>query len=412
MAKRKKATADKTNLLKSGMSFISKTNRYIDLWILIPILILMALGSMMVFSSSAAMTTGSALSFFLKQVVFDIVGLGILFFVFHLKIKWTSSKIVRWIRIGLIGSVLVMFATKLVGPTINGAKGWIFLGPISIQPVEIFKIMLIITLAYKFSGLFPPAQRRFKTNGKRGFPWRLFEWSFIVFGLVLELVMPDLGGLFILIMIGFVVALAPKINRFWAIVTALGSIGFYQVAVNYLIPFMSDHMGINNYSFARIIVFINPWPYATSSGLQLINSWYAISNGGIMGRGLGNSLQKLGNLPEPNTDFIMAVMAEELGVVGVMFTLLLTMIIIYRLILWGLRSQIVFYRLILYGIATYLFMQIFVNFGGVIGVLPITGVTFPFISYGGSSVLSLSIALGLALNVIKQVKSQQKLNEK
>ena len=131
----------------------------------------------------------------------------------------------------------------------------------------------------------------------------------------------------------------------------------------------------------------------------MVNSFYAISNGGVFGVGLGNSIQKRGYLPEPHTDFIMSIISEELGLVGVIFILTLLLIIILRMISLGFRSKKTYNSLVYYGVATMILAQIILNVGGLLGVIPLTGVTLPFISYGGSSLLILSVALGIVLNL-------------
>ena len=162
---------------------------------------------------------------------------------------------------------------------------------------------------------------------------------------------------------------------------------------------LSESGTVKSYKLARLVAFIDPFGHANGSGQQLVNSYYALSNGGVFGVGLGNSIQKRGYLPEPNTDFIMAITGEELGLIGVVIIMLLLGIIVWRIIRIGIRSADSFNTLVCYGVATYFAVQAFINVGGVIGWLPITGVTFPFISYGGSSMFSLTLSLGIVLNI-------------
>jgi cell division protein FtsW len=136
---------------------------------------------------------------------------------------------------------------------------------------------------------------------------------------------------------------------------------------------------------------------------------YAINHGGWFGVGLGNSTMKLGYLPEPYTDFILAIIAEELGIIGAIFVVGLLFFLIWRIILIGIRAKSVYHTLLMYGIATMIFVQTTFNVGAVVGVLPITGVTLPFISYGGSSLLVLSVAIGLVLNVSARESHQREL---
>lgn len=383
---------------------LQETNQYIDWLILLPVIFLMTLGTIMVYSASADMPTGSAFSYVFKQAIFDLSGFFGIMFIFHFKFRWQTRRAQWLIRLAMTASIFLMLVAFVFGQAINGAKGWILLGPISLQPVEFFKITLILFLAYTLGHVLKeedslrPAKRR----------WPQIFMGVALAGIFLDLIMPDVGGVLIITMIALTI-----ISVRWRPITVVAWAGALGLAYIFIPNFISL-FGLENsksYMVARFIAYINPWQVASSSGLQLINSLYAISNGGIFGRGLGNSLQKFGNLPEPNTDFIMAIVAEELGLFAVIIILAAVYLIIFRLITWGMRTKVMFYRLTLYGFAMYFFMQVLVNFGGVVGALPITGVTFPFISYGGSSIWSLSIALGISMNIIKQVKHEVAQNK-
>ena len=150
-----------------------------------------------------------------------------------------------------------------------------------------------------------------------------------------------------------------------------------------------------------------PLNMQNQGGTQLVNSYYAIVNGGVFGRGIGQSIQKRGFLPEPYTDFIMSVITEELGVVGAVVILALLFFLIARIILVGIRAHRSYNALICFGVGTWLFVQTVFNVGGMLGLLPITGVTLPFISYGGSSMMALSVAIGVVLNVDANEKKLQ-----
>jgi cell division protein FtsW len=157
--------------------------------------------------------------------------------------------------------------------------------------------------------------------------------------------------------------------------------------------------GLKLYQLDRFRSFLHPFQLEQHGGAQLVNSYYAINNGGWFGRGLGNSIQKLGYLPEPYTDFILSITAEELGIVGATLILILLGILIVRSLLIGMRSRNTYHMLVCYGVSAILFVQTFINVGGLLGLIPITGVTLPFISYGGSSIIILSICMGLVLNI-------------
>jgi len=154
----------------------------------------------------------------------------------------------------------------------------------------------------------------------------------------------------------------------------------------------------------RFHVMENPFNYESGIGYHLANSLLAIGNGGLFGKGLGNGVMKLGYLPEPHTDFIFAVIAEELGLVGVLFIIGLLMFIVYKGFLYAGLTDSFFFKLVCVGISSYIGVQTFVNLGGISGAIPLTGVPLPFMTFGGSSMLSLSIAIGILLLTAKQIK--------
>ncbi len=164
------------------------------------------------------------------------------------------------------------------------------------------------------------------------------------------------------------------------------------------------------YQIQRFTAFYHPFKYSASVGRQLVNSYYAISNGGFFGLGLGNSIEKRGYLPEPYTDFILSVTTEELGFIGAAVLVILLLFIILRVYLIGIRSNNLYNRLFCFGVGTFMFVESFFNIGAVIGLLPITGVTFPFVSYGGSSMLVLSAALGMVMNISANQKRHTEID--
>lgn len=381
-------------------------NRFVDYWILLPVFVLMILGLLMVYSASVADQFGSAVEYLRKQFFVDFLAAVTMYSLYRFKFRWHSKMTMQFFRGATVITLAGMAYALIFGPTINGAKGWIQLPLMTIQPVEFYKVGLILVFSYVLSHEFRPNQ--LAPTKKSFYGWRVITASYLLVGVAFEFLMPDIGGLAIILLIMIVLVMTSGIIFQSAFIfiglVAVGYMGIHPL-VTHLIKTNSPLLG--EYWFQRFVAFVDPFSNASGAGHQLVNSLYAISNGGIFGRGLGNSLQKMGNLPEANTDFIMAVVAEELGMLGVLGILFLTGVIIYRLMTWGIRSHSMLYRLVLFGIAAYLFAQVFINFGGVIGVLPITGVTFPFISAGGSSTLSLGIAFGIAFNIIKQLKFER-----
>ena len=187
-----------------------------------------------------------------------------------------------------------------------------------------------------------------------------------------------------------------------------GVIASAAVAIG-LIIFMIKGSILSPHQQARIDTFLHPFNDPTGTGYQLTNALVSISHGGIFGNGLGNGVMKLGYLPEPHTDFIFAVVAEELGLIGVIFILLLYLVLVLKALWYAAVSEDMFYRLICVGVAIYITFQLFVNLGGISKLIPLTGVPLPLLSYGGSSFLSISIAIGLLIISAKHVKKQKTL---
>ena len=385
----------------SLMGRIKNKFRYLDLWLLIPIIAIMIFGDAMVYTSSTNMAIGSASSFLIKQAVFGFMSLIIMLFIFTLKINWQSKFVIRTI-LGINVILLISLAYALLfGQVTSGAKGWIYIGSFGIQPVEYFKISMILYIAHRFS--------RKKPDKNGWFPKIKMQDLFIPFlGMTMDFLMPDFGGIVILLLIFLIVLMMAGVRMRSLLVLMAGVLAIY-IAIPFSLPLL-EKLPFFQYQIARFEAYVNPW-VAGDSGHQLINSYYAISNGGLFGRGLGNSIQKTGYLPEPNTDFIMAIVGEELGAITICIVLIVFAVIICRLIIMGIRAHRMQQRLVLYGIATYVVVQILINLGGVVGILPITGVTFPMVSYGGSSLLSWGITFGVALNIIGQIKYETELEE-
>ncbi|QEA54011.1 FtsW/RodA/SpoVE family cell cycle protein [Loigolactobacillus coryniformis] len=376
----------------------------LDWFILVPYLLLSGIGIVMVFSASSdyvIMRNASPVSYLIKQAFFVVLGLFIVaaFYVIKLDVLKSMQKILICIVVLIIALLYLLFA----GHSVNGASAWINVGFFNIQPVEFAKFILIWYLAYFFSHReHEIAQADLKNLGRN-----LVRPGIIV-GSIMFLVIrqPDIGGTSILAAITLVLVFTSGARflygfSFSAIVFALVSAGFMYLQK---LPIHAS----NGYQYRRLMAFVHPFALAGTDGKQLVNSYYAINNGGWFGVGLGNSIQKRGYLPEPYTDFIMSITAEELGLVAVIIILALVYFLAARIILVGIRARDSFSALFCIGIGAMIMVQTTFNIGGISGVLPITGVTFPFVSYGGSSMLVLVMSIGVALNVSATEKGIQK----
>ncbi|WP_295773844.1 FtsW/RodA/SpoVE family cell cycle protein [uncultured Limosilactobacillus sp.] len=369
-----------------------------DPYLLIPYLILCIIGIVMVYSASADVAMqvgGTARSYLVKQSIFALVGIGIFFLLSRVNLTFWRSKYTLGFLLGIL--IVLLVYVRFFGAAVNGARGWVNLGPVSIQPAEVCKFFLTIYLANQFA--------RYENLSRSDYLRKLRKpiiLTIVLIGLILS--QPDTGGALINASIFLVIIMASRIPWKYGATALVG--GFLALLIG--LPYVAQLFAkIGGYRAARFVAYLNPFANASGSGTQLVNSYYAISNGGIFGSGIGNSIQKMGYLPESNTDFILAIISEELGLVTVLIILALLATLICRIILLGIRSNNLYETLLCYGTGTFFAVETMFNVGAVCGLLPITGVTLPFISYGGSSMFVLSASLGLVANVERRMRRQK-----
>lgn len=385
-----------------------KKLKYLDYYIFIPYLVLSVFGVLMVYSSSSYIAISQYNNpeyYFIKQAAFVGMGLVLSLFIFLLKYDNLKHRKIIMCAIGLIVGLLVYLL--IFGKEINGAKGWLDIGPVGIQPAEFAKIAVIWYFAYIFSR----RQHQIVHNF-----WSSMKQPIILFGTILLLIaiQPDIGGAAIILVIGVIMIFASGVSTKLGI--TMGALGITVIlgVVELVKIFGTKLPFLQPYQYDRFLAFWDPFEVSQSAGLQLVNSYYALSRGGLFGVGIGQSVQKTGYLPEPYTDFIISILGEELGLIGVLFVLGLFIFLVLRIYLVAIRTKDPFGSLLCIGIATMFLIQGSINLGGVLGLLPITGVTFPFISYGGSSTLVLTISIGLILNVsaLNKMHGQNEKNVK
>ncbi|MCT7735226.1 MAG: FtsW/RodA/SpoVE family cell cycle protein [Lactobacillus iners] len=374
--------------------------KYLDYSILIPYLLLSLFGIVMIYSASSDILLVNGFSpmvYMRKQIINFILAffaLGVPFFT----IKLELLKRLNFVFIFLVIAIAMLFfliVLKIVShgqAEINGAVGWIKVGPINVQPVEFAKLALIFYLAFVLS----------KKDGYL-IPGKIIEnlkKPTMLVGLMLFLTIlePDFGGtsiLFLIVCIMYSVSGMPIKYAVGGLLILL----FAVLAIVFLLLHFKPAFITKYYQFQRLLAFAHPFELEKTSGGQLVNSYYAIHNGGLFGVGIGNSMQKRGYLPEPYTDFILSIISEELGSIGGIAVVAILFFLVWRITEVGLHTQNQFNSLLCFGIATIIFTETFFNVGAVLGMLPITGVTLPFISYGGSSIMALTAAVAVVLNI-------------
>lgn len=369
--------------------------------------LLLTIGLLMVTTASSYLATSAGQPtyfYLLRQGAFAIIGFFAIIFIYITKPEmWRHKGFQILTYVGVTG--LLIF-TKIFGEAINGAQGWIGIGSFSIQPVEFAKPALIILVAHFLAK--DEVQEKIAETGS---PWKLvlkYKWQAIAIALWLGLVLffPDVGGVLILVSLLVMLLLNSGLPTKWLTRTILAVIGLYLLII--LILNLVDLSHIDSYQLDRFTSFINPFADAQDTGMQLVYGYYALSNGGILGRGAGNSIQKLGYLPEAHNDFIMAIIGEEFGLWGIILVLVLYFGLVIYIFHKAIKMRRTFDQLVLIGVGSYFLIQALVNLGGVLGLIPLTGVTFPFMSYGGSSLLVTSIMIGIALSVIASDQAWQR----
>ncbi len=379
------------------MNNLKNKLKYFDLYLFIPYIVLSIIGIIMVYSASSINQAYSGLKsnyYLVRQIIFLFIGLIFFFVASHM-----NQRI--WVRkISIAAFYVIVFlglvAAVVFNKAINGAKGWINLGLFSIQPAEVCKLLMAIWLARYFA--------KIEQKKLRGIQIPISSYWLLTLGILpffgLIFATPDLGSLVINGAIVLVIILAANDwSLFQKLAAFFGGLVLFYGIINSLKWWNPFKIIGLDYVYQRFVAYFDPFKVATSSGKQLVNSYYALSNGGLLGRGLGNSIQKRGYLPEPYTDFILSIIAEELGFIGVLVVLGLLLWLTLRIFLVGIRSTNTYNLLFCYGIGTFMFVETSLNVGAVCGLLPITGVTLPFVSYGGSSMLVLSVALGMVVNI-------------
>lgn len=383
---------------------MKKEFKYLDKVLLFSTIILFIVGLIMVFSSSnitAYMKQGdSPYAYFIRQLIFLII--GIIGTIIIIKIDTKFYKKASFFILIILTIVLGIILVK--GKVTNGASSWVYIWSFGFQPSEFIKAIAIMWISCYYE---------FKLKKLNRWWTVIYPLLVIAVGVLLIFLQPDLGTLIIylsgIVVVFFLSPIDKKIKGILTIV-ALAIIGIGS----FILSFTSDSL-LTSEQKGRFD-YHNPCGKFLTTGNQVCNGYIAINNGKLFGVGLGNSTQKYLYLPEPYTDFIFAIVIEELGLILSIAILFVMLLVIWRILLIGKRSFSTRGALICYGFATIIFMHIFVNLGGLFGIIPLTGVPLPFISYGGSFTLTLIGMLGVVqrINIETREKEEKikKIQEK
>jgi cell division protein FtsW len=343
-------------------------------------ILLVAVSIVMVYSASAVMADnryGQPYFFLIKQLLWATLGVALLWFVMRIDYRMYREPVFIWSCLGIVAVALV---AVLFGPPVNNARRWFSVGGLGIQPSELAKLSAIVFIAALLE------RRMHRINEVR---YALLPISIVVGGLAgLILLEPDFGTAMTLALIAAVMVFAAGVSYTYVIGAVLAAVPIVAVLV------MSS-----GYRRRRLTAFLNPWDDPLGDGFQIIQSLIAVGTGGITGRGVMNGVQKLFYLPEAHTDFIYAVISEELGLIGATCVLVCFCVITWRGLRIALRAPDAFGGFLALGLTTMVAVQGFVNMSVVLGLLPTKGIPLPFVSAGGSSLLINLIGMGVLLNV-------------
>jgi cell division protein FtsW len=360
-----------------------------DFLLLLSVVLLACFGMAMIFSASSALSSlkhEDPWYYTSRQVKFACIGLLGMFVMMNIPIRvW--KKTAPYL---LLISVVMLIVVMAVGSSMNGARRWIVVGGFQFQPVEFTKLSLIMYI----SSLISNKGERIRSF-KKGLLPILIVVSFIS---LLIMKQPDFGAVLMLLFICLTVMI-------------VGGVQMRQLAVLFLavLPVIIYLAFSQSYRLQRIASFMNPYDDQQGSGYQLIQSIYALAHGGVTGTGFGHGIQKLFYLPEAHTDFIFAVIGEEFGFLGSCLVVFVFFVLVVRGFMAALRSDDPFAIMLGTGIVSMIFIQFMLNLGAVTGLLPITGVPLPFVSYGGSSLILCMASTGIILSISRDNYRRQQL---
>ena len=338
----------------------------------------------MIYSSSYVWSSykfGNRFHYLLYQLIFMLISIFITRAIYSMNLDFIKNNINKLLLFIIILLALVIIPG--VGVIRNGSRSWFKVGPFSLQPSEFSKIILIIFTSKYLE------KYHLKVNNIKSYllPIVLILFS-IIFLVMLE---PDFGSSVVIILsIASLIFISGINNKIIGIIITSGLLLFSLIIIS------------APYRLTRIVSFINPWNDPLGSGYQIIQSLYAIGPAGLYGQGVFNSIQKHFYLPEPHTDFIFAIFLEEFGFVLSLVVLFIFFLMFYNIYKLSIKQKNMFKKFLSFGILSSLLIQTLINLSVVVGLVPVTGVTLPFFSYGGSSLISTGISLGLILNITKE----------
>ena len=373
-----------------------RSQRFYDYSLLFTIAFLIMFGLLMIYSASSYKAqldyNGNAAYFMTRQGVIALGGFAFMILISRLDYRWYA----KFYKLAIAVSWFMMIAVSFVGRRVNGKRRWLGVGPLSFQPTELVKITIIVSVAALLVKLGRDVDR----------PAGIARIAMVVLPLAAIVAANNLSSGIIIVGIGFVMLFVASRKKLWYfLVMAAGGlvIAFAPQIGNGL---RAIHL-LKPYQLSRINVWKNPEAFASEGGYQVLQGLYAIGSGGLFGKGLGESIQKLGFVPEAQNDMIFSIICEELGLFGAVALILVFMFMIYRFMVIASNAPDLFGCLLVVGVMAHIAIQVILNIAVVTNTIPNTGITLPFISYGGTSIVFLEAEMGMVLSVSNQIKLEK-----
>ena len=373
-----------------------RSQRFYDYSLLFTIAFLIMFGLLMIYSASSYKAqldyNGNAAYFMTRQGVIALGGFAFMILISRLDYRWYA----KFYKLAIAVSWFMMIAVSFVGRRVNGKRRWLGVGPLSFQPTELVKITIIVSVAALLVKLGRDVDR----------PAGIARIAMVVLPLAAIVAANNLSSGIIIAGIGFVMLFVASRKKLWY---------FLVVAAGGLVIAFAPQIGnglraihlLKPYQLNRINVWKNPEAFASDGGYQVLQGLYAIGSGGLFGKGLGESIQKLGFVPEAQNDMIFSIICEELGLFGAVSLILVFMFMIYRFMVIASNAPDLFGCLLVVGVMAHIAIQVILNIAVVTNTIPNTGITLPFISYGGTSIIFLEAEMGMVLSVSNQIKLEK-----
>lgn len=373
----------------------NRPRRFYDYSLLFTVIFLSVFGLVMIYSSSsyaAQLKFGNASFFMIKQAKIALGGFVVMIVISKMDYHWYGKFAV----LAYVLSYILMIAVSLFGKKLNGKRRWLGVGSLTFQPTEFVKIALIVMLALMIVQM----GRNINTKNGAGL---IIVTTLPIAGIVAA---NNLSSGIIIVGIAFVMLFVACKKKWPFFACGFAGVGLLVFAGP--IATVLEKLNIlHDYQLGRILVWLEPEAFPSTGGYQVLQGLYAIGSGGLVGRGLGESIQKMGFVPEAQNDMIFSIICEELGLFGAVSVILIFLFMIYRFMLIADNAPDLFGALLVVGVMGHIAIQVILNIAVVTNTIPNTGITLPFISYGGTSVLFLMVEMGMVLSVSNQIKLEK-----